>query len=78
MLRALGVTTFGINQMILQPGRRMRVHRHRRQEEVYLVLEGALTVSIEGGETTLGRSELMRVAPEVRRQLINYVPDGCR
>jgi len=69
---ALGVTTFGINQMILQPGQRMRIHRHRRQEEVYLVLEGALTVLIEGGETTVGRGELMRVAPEVRRQLINY------
>ncbi len=73
--RALGVTTFGINQMILQPGQRMRIHRHARQEEVYLVLEGALTVLIEGDETTLGRGELMRVAPEVRRQLINYGPE---
>lgn len=72
--RALGVTSFGINQMVLQPGQRMRIHRHRRQEEVYLVLEGTLTVAIEGDETELGRGELMRVAPEVRRQLINYGP----
>jgi mannose-6-phosphate isomerase-like protein (cupin superfamily) len=73
--RALGVTSFGINQMILQPGQRMRIHRHARQEEVYLVLEGALTVVVEGDETELGRGELMRVAPEVRRQLINHGPD---
>lgn len=72
--RALGVTSFGINQMVLQPGQRMRIHRHRRQEEVYLVLEGSLTVAIEGDETELGRGELMRVAPGVRRQLINYGP----
>jgi len=69
--RALGVTTFGINQMVLQPGQRMRIHRHERQEEVYLVLEGTLTVSIEAQETELGQGELIRVAPQVRRQLVN-------
>ncbi len=73
--RTLGVTSFGINQMILQPGQRMRIHRHRHQEEVYLVLEGVLTLAIDGDETELAVGELMRVAPEVRRQLINYGPD---
>jgi mannose-6-phosphate isomerase-like protein (cupin superfamily) len=72
--RALGVTSFGINQMVLQPGQRMRIHRHRHQEEVYLVLEGVLTVAIDGRETELARGELLRVAPQVRRQLINYGP----
>jgi uncharacterized cupin superfamily protein len=72
--RALGVTSFGINQMVLQPGQRMRIHRHRHQEEIYLVLEGVLTVAVDGDETELARGDLMRVAPEVRRQLINYGP----
>jgi mannose-6-phosphate isomerase-like protein (cupin superfamily) len=72
--RPLGVTTLGINQVILQPGQRMRIHRHERQEEVYLVLEGRLTVAFEAEETDLGQGELMRVAPQVRRQLINYGP----
>lgn len=67
----LGVSSFGLNQMILQPGQRGRIHRHERQEEVYLVLEGELTVMIEGEEETLGEGELIRVAPEVRRQLLN-------
>ena len=50
------------------------IHRHRHQEEVYLVLEGTLTVSVEGDEADLGAGDLMRVAPAVRRQLINYGP----
>jgi quercetin dioxygenase-like cupin family protein len=73
--RELGVSTFGINQIVLQPGQRMRIHRHARQEEVYLVLDGQLAVSVEGDESTLERGELMRVAPDVRRQLVNRGPE---
>ena len=69
--RQLGVTSFGMNQVVLEPRQRGRVHRHRRQEEVYLVLEGTLTVLVEGEEHTLERGELMRVAPSLRRQLVN-------
>ena len=61
--RQLGVTTFGLNQIVLQPGQRGRIHRHEHQEEVYLVLEGELALIIEGEETALGRGELVRVAP---------------
>jgi mannose-6-phosphate isomerase-like protein (cupin superfamily) len=67
----LGVSTFGLNQMLLRPGQRGRVHRHQRQEEVYLVWQGELTIALEGEETTLGRGELIRVAPGVRRRLMN-------
>jgi mannose-6-phosphate isomerase-like protein (cupin superfamily) len=69
--RELGVTSFGLNQILLEPGQRGRIHRHGRQEEVYLVLEGTLTLSVEGSERSLGAGELARVAPGVRRQLIN-------
>jgi mannose-6-phosphate isomerase-like protein (cupin superfamily) len=72
--RQLGVTSFGMNQIVLQPRQRGRIHRHDRQEEVYLVLEGTLSLLIEGEETTLGEGELVRVAPEVRRQLVNRGP----
>ena len=73
--RELGVSSFGLNLIVLEPRQRLRVHRHRDQEEVYLVLEGALSLSIEGEETTLDQGELVRVAPEVRRQLVNRGPD---
>ena len=72
--RQLGVTSFGINQLVLQPGQRGRIHRHERQEEVYLVLAGTLTLITEGQPLELGEGELVRVAPAVRRQLVNQGP----
>ena len=53
--RALGVTTFGINQIILRPGQRGRIHRHTTQEEVYLVLDGTLTLVFEDEVDELGQ-----------------------
>jgi uncharacterized cupin superfamily protein len=72
--RMLGVTTFGMNLIVLQPGQRGRIHRHERQEEVYLVLEGTLTLVVEGEDSALERGELVRVAPDLRRQLVNRGP----
>ena len=73
--RALGVTAFGLNQLLLRPGERGRIHRHERQEEVYLVLSGRLTVEIEGERQDLEAGELIRVAPGVRRRVLNLGPD---
>ena len=71
---ALGVSSFGLNQIVLRPGQRGRIHRHEHQEEVYLVLQGTLTLLVEGEEHTLERGELIRVGPELRRQLVNRGP----
>jgi len=73
--RMLGVTSFGINLILLRPGQRGRIHRHEKQEEVFLVLEGTLSLGIEGDERDLHAGELVRVAPEVRRQLVNRGPE---
>jgi uncharacterized cupin superfamily protein len=69
--RELGVTSFGMNLMTLAPRQRGRIHLHEHQEEVYLVLEGELTIGIEGEEHTLPRGGLIRVGPSTRRQLVN-------
>jgi uncharacterized cupin superfamily protein len=69
--RELGVSAFGLNLIRLRPGQRGRIHRHERQEEVYLVLEGSLTLGVEGEERVVARGEAVRVAPAVRRQLTN-------
>lgn len=69
--RQLGVSSFGLNQLVLQPGQRGRIHRHERQEEVYLVLEGRLSLLVEGEPIELEQGELIRVAPRLRRQLVN-------
>jgi uncharacterized cupin superfamily protein len=73
--RALGVTTFGLNQIILRPGQRGRIHRHTHQEEVYLVLEGTLSLVFEDEVKELRKGELARVAPDVRRYIANRHPE---
>ncbi len=69
--RALGVGSFGLNQIVLAPGQRNRIHRHRHQEEVYLVLAGTLTLLVEGEPHEYAAGELVRVPASVRRQIVN-------
>ena len=70
--RRLGVSSFGMNLVILTPGQRGRIHAHAHQEEVYLVLEGELTLALGPGEQeVLPSGRIVRVGPHVRRQLIN-------
>jgi mannose-6-phosphate isomerase-like protein (cupin superfamily) len=69
--RQLAVSTFGMNLIVLEPRQCGRIHAHERQEEVYLVLEGELTLGLGQAEHRLGRGQLVRVGPSVRRQLIN-------
>ncbi len=72
--RQLGVSAFGLNQITMQPGQTGRIHRHEHQEEVFLVLEGELSLMVEGDEHRLAKGALARVAPGVRRQLVNRRP----
>lgn len=77
-LRAeLGVETFGMNLIRLDPRQRGRIHAHERQEEVYVVLSGTLTLALADGEHELGPNACVRVAPGVRRQLINRGRERC-
>jgi uncharacterized cupin superfamily protein len=70
--RQFGITGFGMNLMLLQPGERGRIHAHEQQEEVYVVLEGELTLVIEGEEQPVLKSDdVARVGHAVRRQVVN-------
>ncbi len=72
-LRAeLGVGSFGLNHVVLQPGQRGRIHAHEHQEEVYIVLEGTLTLIVDGVTYELKPGGVARVAPDSRRQLVNH------
>jgi mannose-6-phosphate isomerase-like protein (cupin superfamily) len=74
--RQLGVESFGMNLIVLAPRQRGRIHAHERQEEVYVVLEGQLTLALENGvEHLLERDEIVRVPPSLRRQLVNAGPE---
>jgi len=46
--RELGISSFGLNELRLRPGRRGRIDRHERQEQVYVVREGTHSLGIEG------------------------------
>jgi uncharacterized cupin superfamily protein len=72
--RELGVSSFGMNVITLAPRQRGRIHAHERQEEVFIVLEGELTIGIEGEEHAVAKHGAVRVAPLVRRQLVNRGP----
>jgi uncharacterized cupin superfamily protein len=77
-LRAeLGVESFGLNLIRLAPRQRGRIHAHERQEEVYVVLSGTLTLATADGEHELGPGACARVAPSVRRQLVNRGRERC-
>jgi quercetin dioxygenase-like cupin family protein len=51
-------------------------HRHRDQEEIYLVLSGSATVVFEDGTTELGAWDAVRIPPDVVRSF-QAGPDGA-
>jgi mannose-6-phosphate isomerase-like protein (cupin superfamily) len=73
--RPLEASGLGLNLLLLNPGQRGRIHDHTRQEEIFLVWEGTLTVIVEGEPHDVARGELARIAPGVRRQLVNRGPE---
>ena len=65
--RALDVTEFGVNAVVLPPGYTSRRHYHDRQQELYMVLRGEIEFDLDGAKQTLGPGGLARVdAPTVR------------
>ena len=55
----------------LSPGQASTRHRHRSQEELYLVLEGSGRVRIGGEVLTLGPLDSLLVEPPAVRQVFN-------
>lgn len=43
------------------------VHAHKQNEEIYLVLEGAGVLYVDGEETPLKAGDCFRIAPEAER-----------
>ena len=66
--RALGVTAFGINAIVVPPGYAGRPHFHDVQEETYFVHRGRIAIEFgDGCSFELGPGGVARVdAPTVR------------
>jgi quercetin dioxygenase-like cupin family protein len=67
--RALGVTAFGINAIVLPAGVETGRHYHDEQEETYFVHRGTVEVEFgDGSKHVLGPGGIARVdAPTVRK-----------
>ncbi|MFI5050512.1 MAG: cupin domain-containing protein [Gaiellales bacterium] len=71
MRLALGTNAFGINQIELPAGASGPEHDEEdtTHEEVYVVLTGTGTLSVEGEEIALEPGRYVRVGPSVSRQM---------
>ncbi len=67
----LGVTAFGVNAVVLPPGLATPAHHHERQQELYIVLEGEIEITLDGEPRTLGPGGLARVDAGTVRTLRN-------
>jgi quercetin dioxygenase-like cupin family protein len=76
--RALGVTAFGVNAVVLPPGYESGRHYHERQEELYFVHSGQVELEIgDGSSYALGPGGIAWVAPSTVRQIRNLGPDAA-
>lgn len=64
----LGSRDLGVSHFRYAPGCRASVgHRHREQEEAYVVVSGSGRVLLDGELRQLGRWDVVRVSPSVAR-----------
>jgi uncharacterized cupin superfamily protein len=71
--RSLGVSTFGINAVELPPGDSIPEHDEtgRDHEELFLVLEGAPTLFVDGADHPLREGSFARLDPDRVRTVRN-------
>jgi quercetin dioxygenase-like cupin family protein len=73
---ALGSPELGVSRFTYEPGARMPWgHRHREQEEAYVVVGGSGRAKLDDEIIELGPSDVLRVAPAVVRSF-EAGPDG--
>jgi mannose-6-phosphate isomerase-like protein (cupin superfamily) len=73
---ALGSPELGVSRFTYEPGARMPWgHRHRAQEEVYVVVAGSGRAKLDDEIIELRASDALRVAPAVIRSF-EAGPDG--
>lgn len=77
---ALDCERLGVTLLELEPGGEGKRHDHGENghEEVYLVVEGELTVEIDGDTVVLEDGEAVRVSPETTRKVHNAGDERMR
>ena len=69
--RALGVTAFGVNAVVMAPGYEGFLHYHDTQDELYLVHRGRARVEVGGEVRELGPGGLLHVEATTPRKVSN-------
>jgi uncharacterized cupin superfamily protein len=71
--RSLGLRSFGMNVVDLQPGEQIPEHDEtgRDQEEVFIVLSGAPSFVVDGEELQASPGTFIRLDPEPTRTIVN-------
>lgn len=78
--KSLGLTAFGINIVELPPGGSIPQHHEidRSQEEIFYVVEGAPTITIDGVDHELAVGTFVRLDPEPVRTVRNDGSETAR
>ena len=69
--RALGVTAFGVNAVVMAPGYDGFLHYHDTQDELYLVHRGRARVEVGGEVRELGPGGLFHAEATTPRRVSN-------
>jgi len=69
--RALGVTAFGVNGVVLPPGAEWFNHFHEQQDELYFVHAGRAGFDVDGEAFELGPGGLVHVESTTPRRFWN-------
>jgi mannose-6-phosphate isomerase-like protein (cupin superfamily) len=69
--RALGVTAFGVNAIVMPPGYEGFLHYHDEQDELYFVHSGRALVEVEDEARELGPGGLCHVDSTTPRRISN-------
>jgi mannose-6-phosphate isomerase-like protein (cupin superfamily) len=67
--RELGVTAFGVNVVVIQPGITGRAHWHEQQDELYFVHSGRARFDLPGESRELGPGGLLHVESTTPRRV---------
>ena len=69
----LETETLGVTMLELEPGAKGKEHDHEHdgQEEVYVVVDGSVSVNLDGETVQVNEGEAIRLSPDQTRQLHN-------
>lgn len=69
----LGCEQFGISVLECEPGWTGKEHTHvdREHEEVYLLVDGSATVTVDGEDVPMESGDALRIPAEASRQIEN-------